>query len=154
MFTSDSEFSLNKDIQLTNEVAPQDYFDMLNSAMQNDMWQWFLGYLKNVTDVDWDPDPIKSFYKKMTGAYSKRYGPQPKPFFDLQGNEQQTKPVFHSMEINGAWLPEQDLFLHEMYRYLDNIYPDHPDYRFLLTNNEVNDKVVQAGHIVDYTPDT
>ena len=154
MFTSDSEFSLNKDVQLTNEVAPQDYFDMLNSAMQNDMWQWFLGYSKNVTDVDWDPDPIKSFYKKMNGAYSKRYGPQPKPFFDMQGNEQQTKPVFHSMEINGAWLPEQDLFLHEIYRYLGNIYPDHPDYRFLLTNNEVNDKVVQAGHIVDYTPDT
>lgn len=154
MFTSDSEFSLNKDVQLTNEVAPQDYYDMLNSAMQNDMWKWFLGYSKNITDVDYDEDPIRSFYKKMNGAYSKRYGPQPKPYYAFDGKEHFTKPVFHSMEINGAYLPEEDLFLHEIYRYLGNIYPDHPDYRFLLTNNEVNDKIVEAGSIVDYKPDT
>lgn len=154
MFTSDSEFSLNKYVQITNEVAPQDYYDMLNSAMQNDMWKWFLGYSRNITDVDYDDNPEVSYYKKMNGVRSKEYGPKPKEFYKLDGHLYRTKPEYHSLEINGAWLPEQDLFLHDIYRYLDNIYPDHPDYRILLTNNEANDKIVEAGHVVDYTPDT
>ena len=57
------------------------------------------------------------------------------------------------IEINGALLPEVDLMLHEAYRYLSILYPDHPDFSRLLTTNEFEDEIYQAASIIDYIPD-
>lgn len=57
------------------------------------------------------------------------------------------------IEIDGTLLPEVDLMLHEAYRYLSVLYPDHPDYINLLTTNEFEDDIQQAASIIDYIPD-
>lgn len=57
------------------------------------------------------------------------------------------------IEIDGALLPEVDLMLHEAYRYLSVLYPDHPDFMKLLTQNEFEDEISQAAYIIDYRPD-
>ena len=57
------------------------------------------------------------------------------------------------IEINGVLLPEVDLMLHEAYRYLSVLYPDHPDFTKLLTTNEFEDEIAQAASIIDYVPD-
>lgn len=57
------------------------------------------------------------------------------------------------IEINGVLLPEVDLMLHEAYRYLSVLYPDHPDFMELLTTNEFEDDIAQAASIIDYVPD-
>ena len=60
---------------------------------------------------------------------------------------------YHTMDINGVLLPEEDLFLHEIYRYFETLYPDDPDWTDLLTNNEVNDAINNAAAMVNYQPD-
>ena len=60
---------------------------------------------------------------------------------------------YHTMNINGVLLPEEDLFLHEIYRYFETLYPDNPDWTDLLTNNEVNDAINNAAAMVNYQPD-
>ena len=61
-------------------------------------------------------------------------------------------PVGVRYEVNGAVLPEMDLLLHEGYRYLHSQYPDHPRWADLLTDNEIDDQIVDAGAIVGYVP--
>jgi hypothetical protein len=56
-------------------------------------------------------------------------------------------------DIRGVVLPEFDLLLHEGYRYLDKIYPDHPDYIDLLTLNEMNDEFDSAASSIGYDMD-
>jgi len=60
---------------------------------------------------------------------------------------------YHSIALDGVILPEIDLFLHEIYRYLDHLYPDHPDYAQLLTATELNDAFYAAAAIIGYAPD-
>ncbi len=61
-------------------------------------------------------------------------------------------PTYHSVALDGVILPEIDLFLHEIYRYLDHLYPDHPGYAQLLTATELNDAFYAAAAIIGYTP--
>lgn len=91
------------------------------------------------------------WFKSVNGRMSPVYGPRVKG----EGKEKLKNglnTMYHKMEIDGVWLPEFDLLLHENYRYLENLYPDHPDYRFLLTHNEIDDSFNAAGAVVDYRP--
>lgn len=66
---------------------------------------------------------------------------------------QVTYDEYHAMDLHGVLMPEEDLFLHEIYRYLETLYPDSPDWVDLLTRNEVNDAITNAAALVDYRPD-
>ena len=48
LYTSRSEFDLEKRVQFTNEIPPYDMFGGLNSVLQTDLWKWILGF----TDVE------------------------------------------------------------------------------------------------------
>lgn len=152
LFTSNSEFDAEKHIQITNEMPPYDMYTGVNSVLQNDMWKWFLGYTKVTTDIDYNENPALTYTKKTNGNQSEVYGPKPKNLYTIDGKPIHTIPKFRSLEVNGALAVEQDLFLHEIYRYLDTLYPDHYDWRHLLTNNEINDAFTNAAAVVDYKP--
>lgn len=139
LYTSDSEFDAETRVQITNEVPPVDIYDGLNSVLKNDTWKWLLGFSSveyglTVGDSDTDEQPVKI----VNGVQADNYGP--------------ASGTFHRMEIDGTLMPENDLFLHEIYRYLNCLYPDHPDWLQLLTHNEVIDAFENAAAIVDYKP--
>lgn len=59
-------------------------------------------------------------------------------------------PSYTRYEVNGTVAPEFDFLLHEGYRYLKTLYPDHPDYELLLTTNEINDEYNQIAAFIDF----
>jgi hypothetical protein len=159
-YTSNSEFDANTRVQITNEIPPYDFYEGVNSALTDGIWKWLLGYTSVTFDVDtktklleghtFDSTSAKESYlanhkdyyahKTVNGVDSETYGPT-------------TSTTYHSMELNGVLVPEEDLFLHEIYRYLYCLYPDHPDWTQLLTNAEINDAISSAAAMVNYTPD-
>src|SRR5574344_1186878 len=162
LYTSKDEFDLEKRVHFTNEIPPYDMYDALNSTLKNKLWQWVLGYTKVTFDMPYasktvddngnlvyerNPSNGEVYYKLVNGEYADNYGPV--STVDSTGNE----TTYSQIEEYGVVLPEFDYLLHEVYRYLDNLYPDHPDYTELLTNNEFNDMITNAGAIIDYTPD-
>ena len=64
-----------------------------------------------------------------------------------------TVPEYHRVQLEGVFLPEVDFLLHEGYRYLSVLYPDHPNFTEILTTNEVNDEIIQAAAVIHYVPD-
>jgi hypothetical protein len=56
-------------------------------------------------------------------------------------------------EVNGTIAPEYDFLLHEGYRYLKTLYPNHPDYIKILTTNEINDEFNQAATFINFAID-
>lgn len=161
-YTSREEFDLEKRVHVTNEIPPYDMYDALNSTLQNDLWKWVLGYstiefglpyatkFENTSgDVSYQRniDSAEVYYKMTNGEESPVYGPKASP--DAEGAETH----YHRMEIDGVLLPEFDFLLHEVYRYLDTQYPDHPDYNKLLTQNEIDDYISAAASVIDYKPD-
>lgn len=170
-YTSESEFNLEKRVHITNEIPPYDMFDALNSVMQTtikngeivpSIWQWILGYTKVEYDLPYlsesyneDTDSIEYsrdidneavYYKMVNGELAEEYGPKPKT------TKEGIETKYHRLEEYGVLLPEFDFLLHEGYRYLSTIYPDHPDFTKLLTTNEFNDFISQAAAIIDYEP--
>lgn len=170
-YTSESEFNLEKRVHITNEIPPYDMFDALNSVMQTtfkngeivpSIWQWILGYTKVEYDLPYLTEEYNSetdsieykrdieneavYYKMVNGKLAEEYGPVPKDIKDS------VETKYHRLEEYGVLLPEFDFLLHEGYRYLGTIYPDHPDYTKLLTDNEFNDFISQAAVIIDYEP--
>lgn len=164
LYTSRSEFDLEKRVQFTNEIPPYDMFGGLNSVLQTDLWKWILGF----TDVEFglpysiDTEVVDSngtrveksheagidsgevYYKMVNGKVvdDVQYGPAP-----------DDNKTFHRLEEYGVVLPEFDFLLHEVYRYLGSMYPDHPDMVNLLTDNEFNDMVANAAAVINYEPD-
>lgn len=115
-------------------------------------------YVNGVRAKDYGPKPVKVWNPN----YKKDY----QEYLDyLNGEEvedQLTEDDFkytidysqkyHRVEIDGALLPEMDLMLHEAYRYLSVLYPDHPDFGELLTRNEFEDEIAQSAALIDYKP--
>lgn len=60
---------------------------------------------------------------------------------------------YNRFEVTGVFEPQKDLMLHEGYRYLSCIYPDHPDYLNILTKNEFDDKIDDSACLIDYKID-
>ena len=142
--TSDSEFDLVKRVQVTNEVPPSSLYSLLPTGLRNDFWKYFIGTSEIAYDVPVGgvgTDMYSTAMKTVNGVQSTTYGPA------TAGEN------FHSININGAIEPEIDLFLHELYRYLGHLYPDHPDYEMLLTPIEINDAIYAAAAIIGYAPD-
>ena len=48
LYTSRSEFDIEKRVHFTNEIPPYDMFGGLNTVLQTDLWKWILGF----TDVE------------------------------------------------------------------------------------------------------
>lgn len=172
--TSTSEFDLEKRVQITNEVVPYDIYKALNSTIKNDFWKWVLGTVD--TQYNMPYATVKSYthndeatlwkytyerdlnsdevFKKVTNGYtSPVYGPSDS-LAPTEGNLPKNFKTYHSMNISGVVLPEFDLLLHEVYRYLDTLYPDHPDYAELLTKVEVDDAIKNAGYLLNYNMNT
>ena len=161
-YTSDSEFDAETRVQITNEVPPMDIYDGLHSVLKLDksgIWKWLLGF-SNITtglefkgnyDADDDEEPLKI----VNGTVAEEYGPKSKQVWDSTSNSYVTENPTNQtrMEIDGVLLPENDLFLHEIYRYLSVLYPDHPDWVKLLTHTEIVDAFENAAAMVDYKPD-
>lgn len=160
-FTSSDEFDLERRVWMTNEYPPYDLSKALNSSMQTPFWKWLLGTTKVEYDV---PHKIfdgtvgayvhnnnsdEVFLKMTNGQVSPNYG----PVTSTDSNSKDFNPTYNRIEIDGVVLPEYDLMLHEVYRYLETIYPDHPDERFLLTDNEFNDKILATAEMINYEPD-
>ena len=166
-FTSRSEFDLEKRVHFTNEIPPYDMFDGLNSVLQTDLWKWVLGYtrvefgLPYTIDVETDEtdsdgnaivtqdrdvgiDNGEVYYKMVNGTVVEdvQYGPS-----------ESENTTYHKLEEYGVVLPEFDYLLHEIYRYMGTMYPDHPDMIKLLTANEFDDMITNAGSVIDYEPD-
>ena len=139
LITEDSEFENEREVQLTNEIPVYNMFEGLNSTLQNDMWEWFLGNQK----VEYDVDPLYA-HKTINGSIS--------PYYNRFKDKARNK-ITRNVELTGALTPEIDLFLHEIYRYLETLYPNHPDWRYLLTRNELVDQFNQSAAMVDYEPD-
>lgn len=171
-YTSDLEFSLEKRVQITNEIPPYDMYDALNSVMQTtvkngvvvpSVWQWILGYSRVEYDLPFVTENYNEetgefsykrsienedvYYKMVNGKVAETYGPA------STADEKGLETKFHRMEEYGVLLPEFDFLLHEVYRYLGSIYPNHPDYTELLTDNEFNDFITQAAAVIGYEPD-
>lgn len=164
LYTSRSEFDLEKRVQFTNEIPPYDMFGGLNSVLQTDLWKWILGF----TDVEFGLpysidtevedyngkriekshdagiDSGEVYYKMVNGKVvdDVQYGPAP-----------EDNKTFHRLEEYGVVLPEFDFLLHEVYRYLGSMYPDHPDMTELLTDTEFNDMVSNAAAVINYELD-
>ena len=128
LYTSRSEFDLEKRVQFTNEIPPYDMFGGLNSVLQTDLWKWILGF----TDVEFGLpysidtevedykgkriekshdagiDSGEVYYKMVNGKVvdDVQYGPAP-----------EDNKTFHRLEEYGVVLPEFDFLLHEVYRY-------------------------------------
>jgi len=146
-FTSNSEFDLVKRVQITNETPVYNLFEGVNSVLRNDFWSWYLG----TQSVDWDlvngiydSELEDTYFKSINGALSTSFGPK--------ATQKNPNPTFHKMKLTGTLTPEFDLLLHEVYRYLDTLYPDHYDYTEILTPNELNSMISNASAIVDYSP--
>jgi hypothetical protein len=131
-YSSNSEFDLVKRVQITNEVPPVALWPLMPSGLRNDFWKYFIG----TSNVDYE---VSSATKTVNGTVAASYGPS-------------DSSPFHSIELEGVILPEFDLFLHELYRYLDTPYPDHPDFLQLLTANEINDAFTAAAASIGYVP--
>lgn len=86
------------------------------------------------------------YYKSINGNLAPIYGP--KPATELDG----PNTFYHSKKMTGVILPEFDFLLHHFYRYLECLYPDHPDWTYLLTPTEFNDGIRAAGKMIDYKP--
>ena len=157
-YTSDSEFDLETRVQLTNEIPPMDMYDGVHSALKNSTWKWLLGFSDITLDLEYkgnnDPDDDEEPLKIVNGTVADNYGPKPKQVWnsDTESYETEIPSKMARMDINGVLLPEDDLFLHEIYRYLAVLYPDHPDWIELLTHNEIVDAFENAAALVDYKP--
>ncbi len=64
-----------------------------------------------------------------------------------------SETTYNRFEVTGVLEPEKDLMLHEGYRYLSCVYPDHPDYLNILTKNEFDDKIDDSACLIDYNID-
>ena len=164
-YTSNSEFDLETRVQITNEVPTLRSFQQMHHSLQSsDTWKWLIGDEtvtyelpvggKYVKDADGNlnelyADPVKI----VNGKKATKYGPKiSQKWNPKKGVYEEHIPHYHKKEINGTWVVEQDLFLHEVYRYLSTIYPDHPDWLNLLTRNEIIDAFNNAAAMVDYKP--
>lgn len=157
-YTSDSEFDAETRVQLTNEIPPMDMYDGVHSALKNATWKWLLGFSDITLNLDYkgnnDATDEEEPLKIVNGTVADNYGPQPKQVWNPDTEEYETENPTDCvrMDLNGILLPEDDLFLHEIYRYLAVLYPDHPDWIKLLTHNEVIDAFENAAAMVDYKP--
>lgn len=179
-YSSTDEFDINTRVHITNELPPLDMFDMVHSSMKNEYWKWFVGDSFLSHDIQYneftDGSEIinkngeleqYSISKYVNGIRCKDYGPIPMNKWipahkELIGDEVEFieghyepdySETYHRYELNGVLLPEFDLLLHEGYRYLNNLYPDHPDWMKLLTLNEFNDEIQQTAYLIDYAED-
>jgi len=146
-YTSSSEFDHVKRIQITNEVPPVSLFYLLPQGLQNEFWKYVIGTADtqhNIPVIDNENRPKKI----VNGDESPIYGPvvpeTPPTFEDAE--------EYHNITIEGTIEPELDFMLHEMYRYLDTMYPDHPDYLELLTSLEMNEMFRAAAAVIGYEP--
>ena len=163
-YTSNSEFDLETRVQITNEIPSLRTYEQMHHSLRNDTWKWLIG----TEDVTYDL-PIGGKYivddngntnelmappvKIVNGKQASIYGPKVYEKWNPEENKYDTiTPTYHRMDINGTYAVEQDLFLHEIYRYLSCIYPDHPDWLNLLTRNEILDAFNNAAAMVDYKP--
>lgn len=118
-------------------------------------------YVNGVRAKDYGPVPEKKWnpnYKKDYKEYLDFIADDPTVEDTLTEDDfkytiDYSKSTGRRIEINGALLPEFDLLLHEAYRYLSVLYPDHPDFMTLLTMNEFEDDISQAATLIDYSPD-
>lgn len=115
--------------------------------------------LKRVTSIDFMTEPGYVYLLNIGGDMYDKYC-----VFSKVENDREYRTLvklgvkvkyekYHTMDLNGVLLPEEDLFLHEIYRYFETLYPDDPDWVDLLTNNEVNDAITNAAAMVNYQPD-
>lgn len=185
MYTSTSEFDIDRRVQITNETPVLNLFEALNSTMQNDFYEWIIGTEEVSYNVPYsikqenengefednsgagyvgrfdiirssvDEDGAENlnelernqvYFKSMNGYVSPIYGPRVDETLDGP------KTFYHSKKISGVILPEYDFLLHHFYRYLECLYPDHPDWRILLTPTEMNDAFRACGKLIDYSP--
>lgn len=158
--TSNTEFDLQKRVQFTNEIPNYDLFKRIHSGLQDTLWKWFCGWQTLVRDLpakvegETGAENPETFYKMVNGVIAEKYGPSPYLVWDSENKKyKEVNPTYHRLEINGVLLPEFDLFMHEIYRYLGRMYPDHPDFAELLTNNELNDIIKNAADFIDYDID-
>lgn len=145
-YTSNTEFALVKRVQITNEVPPVSLWHLLPSGLQNDFWKYVIGTVEvehNVDVIGPDAHPEKI----VNGTPAPKYGPPVPATPNYESPEQ-----FHNLILDGVITPEFDYMLHELYRYLDTIYPDHPDYDQLLTPLEANEMFRAAAAIIGYVP--
>jgi len=153
-FTSNSEFDFQTRVQITNEVPLYDPYKGIHSALKNSVWKWFIGWQDIIYDVSMatasdDEKPIKL----VNGVESETYGPKSEITWNGDTSSYDTTyPEYRRMELNGNFIAEFDLLMHEYYRYLDTLYPTHPDQRKLLTETEFNDMILNAAEMIDYTP--
>lgn len=167
-YTSNSEFDLETRVQITNEYPTIRSYQQMHHSLQNDTWKWLIGTEdvdydlpvggKYVTIEDADGNQVQSEVKAppvkiVNGKQAAVYGPEIHQKWNAETEQYETEtPTYHRMEIKGTLATEQDLFLHEIYRYLSCIYPDHPDWLNLLTRNEIIDAFNNAAAMVDYKP--
>jgi hypothetical protein len=153
--TSNQEFDYERRVWLTNELPNKDLSKSIHNALRNEFWLWLLGWQK----VSYDETV---FEKTVNGIEAPVYGPKPEFLYSKKAinaagaiNYIQVKsqPKYHKIDLNGVLITELDLLMHEFYRYLGHLYPDHPEYLEILTKNELNDELRQAALIIDYEPD-
>ena len=175
-YTATDEFDLNTRVHITNEKPPFDLSDALHSTLRdNQMWREFVGYswVNPGLTYNIDTDGVEvikndevveaSTAKYVNGSRAMNYGPLPQyavtKTLDSNGKyrydyELQSTEEGFRIDENGLLMPEYDLLLHEVYRYLQNLYPNHPDWRKLLTAEEFDDEIDAAATIIDHTIDT
>lgn len=159
-YTSNSEFDLETNVQITNETPLHDIYAQMHGVLKNDMWKWLIGYQEVDHEIPYEGLSISDSetlypHKIVNGKIAPNYGEKPHDVWEATedgGSYVTVKPNGTRMKLDGCMMPENDLFLHEIYRYLNCIYPDHPDWLELLTRNEILDAFNDAAAKVDYKP--
>lgn len=117
-------------------------------------------YVNGIRAMDFGPKPTLKYnphYKKDFLEYESAVKRGVEIDLDLTEEDfkyKTTYPEGYHIELNGTLIAEMDLLLHEGYRYLDALYPDHPDFMNIFTLNEFDDNIINAAAIIGYNPDT
>jgi hypothetical protein len=150
--------SVSYDVPYNYETEGQEYFDNEDVITHASIAK----YVNGVRAKNYGPIPTYHFEKDASwhdGGMSDDERPYSLkedlsgPALTYQRNSWVYRPVWPSYtryDIEGTVLPEADFLLHEGYRYLQNLYPDHPDWNTLLTTNEINDEFNQIATLIDF----
>ncbi|MCF0126811.1 MAG: hypothetical protein HUJ68_13880 [Clostridia bacterium] len=117
-------------------------------------------YVNNVRSANYGPIPRKVWnkywerdYKNYLSDIENGMAVEGKSVDDFKWLTDYSNTNYKRFEVSGVLEPEIDLILHEGYRYLSYLYPDHPDYLNILTKNEFDDKIDDTACFIDYDID-
>ena len=149
-----------EEAELTNILPPMDIWHLMNSNLQSDLVRDLVGQVK----VNYNPDErnsekkIGSYFDAVTKtrkyAVSENYKPHQMLYTDVRDGQRYIEGYHRpNIQIDGAFQTEMDLFLHEIQRYFNTLYPETDRALALYTPEEINDSYNEICHMLGFQVD-